>query len=735
MTSRDLAAAPGGRHKLDAFFWPRAIAVVGASDDTTIIRGKLMEVLLQHDFDGPIYPISPSRREIRGLPAYPSLAEVPGPVDLALVAVPPGNVLSVVEDCARHGVKGAVIYTSGFAEEGGAAAEQQARISAIAQEAGLHVCGPNAIGFFNLRGRLACTFSPAAILGEPPEGGIERALGRIGIAAQSGGLSFALFNRGLRRRLGFSYVVSTGNEATLEAAEFASYMLQEGGTDVLMLFLESARSADKLFALAREAADGGRPVVVAKVGRSEAGRRAAASHTASLTGSDSAYDAVFRHYGMFRADDQEDMLDIAAALSVCPLPKGNRVAIITSSGGSGAWMADACTQAGLALPQLDSGTQARIAARLPSYGAVDNPVDTTAQGVKELGDIIAMVLDSAAIDAVIVVMPLAATARIPLDAERLRAAVAESGKPVLLYSYTLPSDAARDVMRDVRIPVYDSFTGCARGLAALVDFAAFRRDWAAAPALPRVPDGGRAERIAGLLPAAGTVLAEHRAKALLRDYGFPLPPEGLARTEEEAVATAAGIMAATGAEAVALKIQSPGIPHKTDAGGVALALRTPAEIAAAYRGILAAAARQAPDAEIDGVLVQPMLAPGLEMLAGFVVDDDLGPIVTVGLGGIFVEVLADVASAPAPIDAVQARRLIGRLKGLPLLQGARGRPPLDIAALADFLALLSRLAVDSGDRIRAFDVNPLFVHEEGRGVTVVDATAMLAVQREAASAA
>ena len=276
------ASMETGRHPLDSFFWPRSIAVVGASEDTKKIRGKVLEVLLQHEFAGPIFPVTPSRSNVRGLPAYPSIRDVPGPIDLALVAVPPETVLPVIEDCAACAVRGAVIFTSGFAEAGGDAARWQERVSEIAAKTGMHICGPNAIGFFNLHGRIACTFSPSAMLSEGLSDHADRAAGRIGVAAQSGGLSFALFNRGLRRRLGFSFVVSSGNEASLQVADFTDYMVEDRRTDVMMLFLESARDGEKLIALARKAADSGKPVVVAKVGRSEAGCRAAASHTASL---------------------------------------------------------------------------------------------------------------------------------------------------------------------------------------------------------------------------------------------------------------------------------------------------------------------------------------------------------------------------------------------------------------------------------------------------------------------
>jgi len=720
--------ACASRPALHDFFWPRAVAVFGASDDITILRGKLIDVLLQHAYAGPIHPIHPSRSEVRGLKAYPALSALPEPVDLALIAVPPDKVLAIVEECAAHGVKGVVIFTSGFAEEGGDSAALQTRMSEIARRTGLMICGPNGIGFFNLRGKLACTFSPSASLSEGLAEHIHRADGRIGIVAQSGGLSFALFNRGLRRRLGFSYVVSTGNEASLEAADFARYLLDEGHTDVVLMFLETVRDAGRLVDMARHAADAGKPIVVAKIGRSEAGSRAAASHTASLTGSDSAYDAVFAHYGLQRVDDQEEMLDAAAAFAMCPLPAGERVAVVTTSGGAGGWMADACAQVGLALPQLDAATQARIRTRVPSYGSADNPVDTTAQGVEGFTEVIEMVLASETVDAVVMVAPLAIRTRLPVDGERLKAAVRAHGKPVLAYSYTLPSDAAWDLMRDAGVPVYETFTGCARALRALVDHAAFLRDWQAAPALPQAIDPDRAARVEALLPAGREVLVEHEAKALLAACGFDLAPEFLARSAPEAVTRAAEVRRATGAAAVALKIQSPAIPHKSDAGGVVLGLSSPQEVEAGFHRILAAASAYDSAAAIDGVLVQPMLPSGVEMLAGFVVDPTLGPIVTIGMGGIFAEVLADVASAPAPLDAVQVHRLLARLKGYPLLCGARGRPAADIDALADFLVRLSRLAVDSAGRITAFDVNPLHVHPRGGGVTIIDAGAVLAAR-------
>lgn len=693
---------------------PKRIAVVGASDDIVRIRGRVMHLLLKRGYTGEVFPVTPSRAEVQGLKAYPRVGDVPGGVDLALVAVPAGLVLGVLEDCAAAKVGAAVIFSSGFAEEGGEMAEVQAEMVALSRRTGLRIIGPNAMGFYNILDRTAATFSPAAEIAPVdapmPDHG-------IAVVAQSGGLGFALYNRGVRRSLPFTHVVATGNEADLEALDFADALLDDPRVAQLMMFIEGVKNGDKLVPLARKAARLGKPVIMAKVGRSVAAQRAAASHTASLTGSDAAYDAIFDRYGVIRADDQDEMIDIAAAFSVGPLPRGRRVAIVTSSGGSGSWMADAIEQAGLSVPLLSEELQAHIRPLIPSYGATQNPVDITAQGLAAFDTVIEALAESAETDAVVIVAPLGSVGAVSaFSPEALKAAIAKAGKPVVFYSYTPPSPDVSALMAGLGTTIFTTLTGCAAALAHLVRYReAVERLAHADPGPAAAPDSS--EALAGL-PADACMLTEVQAKRLLAAAGIPVTEEELATSADAAVAAATRL-----GGKVALKLMSPQLPHKTDAGAVLLNIEGEAAIRDGYAQLTGPVAAALPGIDIHGVLVQRMAAPGVEMIAGVTVDPDFGPLVMIGAGGIFVEILKDVAVSPAPIDRAEALRMIGRLKSMALLDGARGRPRADIEALADLVVRLSDLALATADRVREIDVNPIFVRPDG--VVAVDALARL----------
>src|SRR3954464_5166605 len=363
-------------HPLHSFFWPESIAVLGASPDLHRIRGRLLHQLRENGFPGRILPINPSYQDIDGLTCYPSIGAVSG-VDLALIAIPAAGVAAAVEECARAGVKNTLIISSGFAEEGGAAGYMQAELLAVTQRTGIRACGPNCEGYFNALGKIATTFSPTVEVKEDA-GTVLVSDRRVGVIAQSGGIGFALFNRGKAAGIGFSYVISTGNEADLNMADFLDYMVEDANTHAVMLFCEAVRDGPGFIAALEKARRLRRPVIAIKVGRSDAGSRASASHTASLSGSYTAYRAVFERYGVIEAEDPDEAVAIAGVLLTCPLPKGRRAGIITPSGGGGAWMADTLSLHGLIVPPLSVQTQESLRAVMPSYGAPGNPVDVTA---------------------------------------------------------------------------------------------------------------------------------------------------------------------------------------------------------------------------------------------------------------------------------------------------------------------------------------------------------------------
>src|ERR1700716_2506843 len=399
-------------HPLDTFFAPDSIALIGASRDLEKIPGRLLSLLRKNEFPGKIYPVNPNYGDIDGLKCYPSIADVGQPIDVAIVSIPARAVLGALEQCAAVGVKNAVIISSGFAEEGGDSAVLQNAIAELARNTGMRISGPNAEGFYSEVQRVAATFSPTVDL-KPGEPRLIATKRRIGIVAQSGGIGFAIYNRAKALGIALSYVVSAGNECDLGAGEFLEYMVQDASTDVILLFIEGIRDVDKFLAAARRAAEAGKPAIGTKVGRSGAGEAAAASHTASMAGWSAAYDAVFAKYGFIVSNDLDEAVTIAAVLTTNPLPKGDRVAVLTVSGGAGIWGADTVSMQGLKVPELSQAVQAQIKHWMPSYGAAGNPIDVTAQGVRSGGlqKTIDLLDVSDEVDAILVMLSLSSEVR------------------------------------------------------------------------------------------------------------------------------------------------------------------------------------------------------------------------------------------------------------------------------------------------------------------------------------
>ncbi len=710
------------KRDLTPLFRPRSLALIGASDDPTKIRGKILAQIVKGAYPGRIFPIHPTAKTIQGLPAFAAIGDAPGPIDLALIAIPAESVPATLAQCAAAGVRSALVFSSGFAEEeGGANRALQDRVRAIARDSGMAVAGPNSVGMLDLAAPLAATFSPAIDFAALPGLRADPARRRIGIISQSGGLGFALFNRGLKRNLAFGTVINTGNEADLDACDILDFMLEDEGTGAVLMFVEAIRRGRRFAELAARALALDKPIIVAKIGRSPAGSRAAASHTASLTGSDAVHDAIFRRYGVIRADDQDDMLDIAAACTLCPRPRGRRVGIVTISGGVGGWLADTLETHGLEVPEFSAALQREIREFLPSYGAAFNPIDITAQAIGNDHRLRSIAVLEAAdeVDAVAVVASLAADSRMVHEKAALAEIVARRRKPILFYSYPLPSEQARSDLAEIGVPCYTSLRGPALALAALADRDAASRDLARPKASPNDP----AARDAALrcLDAADDTLCEYEAAAILAAYGIATLPSRLATDAAAAVDAAASL-----GYPVALKIQSPDIPHKSDAGGVALGLADAEAVRDACVALLGRIAAQLPAARLHGVLVQTMAPRGLEMIAGTVDDADFGPLLTVGLGGIHVEVLGDVATVPLPIDGSDADALLDRLRGARLLGPLRGALSRDRVAFAALLVRLARLQDDLAGRIATIDLNPVLLHDAGDGISVVDA---LIVQR------
>lgn len=701
-------------HALHSFFWPETIAVLGASPDLHRIRGRLLHQLRENGFPGRILPINPSYQEIGGLRCYESIGAVGEPIDLALVAIPAAGVAPALDECARAGVKNALIISSGFAEEGGAAGDMQAALVEVTQRTGIRACGPNCEGYFNALGKVATTFSPTVEVKEDA-GSVLVSERRIGVIAQSGGIGFALFNRGKAAGIGFSYVISTGNEADLNMADFLDYMVEDTNTHAVMLFCEAVRNGPAFVNALAKARRLGKPIIAIKIGRSDAGSRASASHTASLSGSYTAYRAVFERYGVIEAEDPDEAVAIAGVLLTCPLPNGRRTGIITPSGGGGAWMADTLSLHGLVVPPLSAATQEALRAVMPSYGAPGNPVDVTAQGANT-GPALMTAMETLAqsdeIDMLVLIASLTSETRVSLDAERVRATAERCGKPMTVWTYTLPSEFGRRSAAGCGLFVHSDLRNVGTAMAKLGQYAeAQARPLPAPPhSVPTVP----------LPDDTPKVLTEYHAKALLAPFGLPDAQERLATSAAEAADAANAL-----GYPVAMKIASPDLPHKTEAGGVVLGLQGQHSVTAAHDQIIEAARRYKPDARIEGVVVQKMAPHGRELVIGMVNDATFGPIMMAGLGGTMVELMGDVVHRPAPVDVEEATAMLHSLKSAKLLTGFRGSAPIDVTPAAKLIANLSHAALALRDRVAEMELNPVILHGDGSGITVADALIML----------
>jgi acyl-CoA synthetase (NDP forming) len=699
---------------LDRFLSPRSIAIIGASPEPHRIRGALLHLLRKNGFPGAIYPVNPTYQDIGGLRCYPNVAAIGAPIDLALVAIPAAVVLEALEGCAAAGVANAIIISSGFAEDGEAPSDLQDRIVALARRTGMRICGPNAEGFHNEVDRVTATFSPAT--DRDPAAATAPALPqRIGIVAQSGGMGFALYNRGRAMGLSFSIIATTGNEADLTAADFLGNLVGREDTAGILLFLETIRDAAGFAAAAMAARAAGKPVVAIKVGRSAVGKAAASSHTASMAGWDVAYDAMFRRCGVAVAGDIDEALAFIAALLSNPPAKGPRVAVVTVSGGAGALAADTISTAGLAMPELSAQTQAKIRGFIPSYGATRNPVDLTAGGAQGGGLLrtIELLSRDDDVDQIAVSVSLSNTTRVSFDLGGLHTLLQERRKPILFYSYTLPSAFAQTSLIEVGAVIYpslDRLASAARMLAAQGEMPK-----PVAEALP-LPDA-----VAARFAATPGPLAEHEAKALLGAAGIAIPASRLARDESELEAIAADL-----GYPLVVKIQSIDILHKTEAKGVRLGIGDLAALRDAYRAVCAAAKQYDPKASIDGVLIERMAGRGVEMIVGIIRDPTFGPVVMVGAGGVTAELFKDTVYRLAPVDESEATAMLRELRSAPLLDGFRGAPKADVPALAALISRVSQLAYAGRDRIAELELNPVIVHAAGEGCSVADALLVLA---------
>ncbi|GAA5236303.1 acetate--CoA ligase family protein [Verticiella sediminum] len=688
---------------LDSFLTPRSVAVVGASTTPDKIGAVPLRHLIEHGYDGAIFPINPAHAEVQGLPAYPSLQAVGRPIDLAIFAVPAARVDDAMSDAVAAGVKSVVMFSAGFAEIDDEGARAQRRIAERARAAGIRLLGPNCLGFMNIGRAVYATFSPVLSTGLV-------ASGPVGIVSQSGAFAAYAYGMARERGVGLSVWVATGNEADIQVADCIAWMANDPATRVIMAYLEGCTDGEKLkqaLALARAVR---KPVVIVKVGRSELGAKAAASHTAALAGDDAVFDALFRQYGVWRARTIDEFFDVAHCLAVSPLPAHGSVGLLTVSGGVGVLMADEAAELGLDVAPMPGEAQARIRARVPFAGTM-NPVDVTGQVTAdpELLPLAAHTMLAQGGYGALVIFLAAAGLTPAMQAMQLRLAhELTAAHPDRLLMFSTLADAAHQRALAARGCL--TFPDPSRALRVLAAADFFRRQFSVPPSLPEQASERTALRLEpGLRNEAD-------ALALLREHGIASPAIRRAVSREQACAAAQAL-----GFPVAMKVLSAALPHKTEAGGVVLGVNDLAQAAQAYDRIRERVAAAVPDAAIDGVLVAPMVAGGVECILGAHRDPVLGAVVMLGAGGVNVELMRDVSFRLAPVDRQQARAMIDELKSAPLLRGFRGAPVADVEALADAIVRLSRLAFDAGETLAAIDINPLRVMPVGQGVLALDA--------------
>ncbi|WP_433868735.1 acetate--CoA ligase family protein [Saccharopolyspora sp. CA-218241] len=686
---------------------PRSIAVLGASDNPIKLSGRPVDLLKRFGYTGRVLPVNERRSEVQGLPAYRSLDDIDGDIDLAMVMLPAEQAVEGLRDCARRGIPAAIVAAAGFAETGERGAELQRRLEGAIAETGIRVLGPNCLGMISLRDRAMPTFTSAM------DEDVDLHEGPVAFVSQSGAFGTFIFSAAQRAGLGISHFLNTGNEADLSVAEILGGLVETEDVSVLMAYLEGVSGGDRLVEVARRAHELDKPILAVKVGRSEAGARAAASHTASLAGADAVFDGVAAQHGIIRLDGLEPLLDAAQLFAGGRRTRGRRITTLSLSGGAGVLMADVAAEHGLRVEPWDAEWQRRMAEVIPAFGSPRNPVDLTATLISEpdlLRRALAVATEHPGTDMIAVLLGNADKGSEQLI-DAIEQAHRASDRPVVVV-WTGGSGRPRQRLQELGIPCYTDPGRAAAAMGALADHSL--RPPLSAPVRPADIDDRVVRAVLTEVREQGrTQLDEHESTRLIAAYGVRCAGAFPAADPDAAVAAAREL-----GGPVAVKLLSHRIAHKSDVGGVRLGLTEESEVRAAAEDLL----RIAGDAR---VLVQRMAGGGTELIAGIKRDPAFGPVVVVGLGGVLVEVLADSRAAIAPLDHAAAERLLRSLRGSRVFDGLRGEPARDLAAAADVVVRLSWLAADLADDVAELDVNPLLLGAEGAGAVAVDCLALL----------
>jgi acetyltransferase len=691
---------------LEAFFEPAAVAVIGASADPAKLGYAVVKNLIDGGYAqiGKIYPINLSTKEILGIPAFASVLDVPGPIDLVVIVIPYQHVPQTLRTCGEKGIPTAIVISAGFREAGKEGLERELELVDIARQFGIRLIGPNCLGVID-------TFTPinaSFAAGTPPKG-------PMAFMSQSGALGTAVLDIALAGRLGLSKFVSLGNKADVDEIDLLRAWVDDENTRVIMIYSEGMTNGQEFIQVAREVT-ARKPVVAIKSGVTQSGSRAVSSHTGSLAGSEQAYQAAFLQAGVLRAESMQALFDLALALGYQPPLAGDRIAIITNAGGPGILATDALEKAGLSLARFENPTINALMERLPDAASAANPVDV-------LGDALAdrysfamkTVSEDPNVDGILVVLTPQAMTEIEATSEAVGSLAEGTDKPVLAcFMGEARVETGIDILQKYGVPNFSFPERAAMAFKAMSEYRRVRSRPEPEYAEPSVDSNAVRELFARVRSEGRVSIADFEARQIMTAYGLPIPKSDLAETPENAIELARKI-----GYPVVLKIASPDILHKTDVGGVKVGLRNAEEVRDAFELIVYRAQRYVPDAQILGCLVQEMVPSGTEVLVGMNRDPQFGPLVTFGLGGIYVETLKDVTFRVAPFSIQDAHAMLAEIRASALLDGVRGQPPADKDAIVDTLLRTSQLVQDFPEIVE-LDINPLMVYPQGEGAIAID---------------
>ena len=682
---------------LGSLFNPSSIAVIGASQDNRKVGHAVLNNLKRFKYQGELYPVNPSGGRILDLPTYSSLAAIGRPVDLAIIAIPASLVPASLRECAASGIPTAIIISAGFKEAGTEGTLLEEQLRTICREQGIRVLGPNCLGVINTANNMNATFAADML-----------PTGRIGFFSQSGAMGIAIMDWAIGNEVGFSKFISLGNKTDLSEIDCIEYLMNDPDTDLILGYIEDVVDGRRFMEVA-ERTTRKKPVILLKSGGTEAGARAASSHTGALAGSDIAFDAAFRQSGIMRAAGVQDLFDTAMAFSEGKLPAGNRLLVITNAGGPGIIAADAAEKLGIQLPHMTRESITAMAQKLPPNATVFNPVDVIGDATSErYAAVLEQAVQDPSVDGILVILTPQAMTDMDRTADAVIAAARSTVKPVIAsFMGEKRVRSAIDRLKRASIPNFSYPEAAVKAYKRMSDRQAWRSVVPEELATCWYNFDAAAETIASILKSGITQVGEEEAMRILTFYGFQFPRHALVKTSADAARAAAQI-----GFPVVMKISSPDILHKTDVGGVRLNIRSEQEAADSFTEITANARRIMRNAFIKGVLISEMVPPGREVILGVTYDRTFGHMIMFGLGGIYVEVLKDVSFRIVPVSRKEATAMVQEIRTIGLLRGARGERPSDVGAIVNNIVNLSCLISDFPE-IQELDINPLVVHEKG----------------------